>query len=430
MRDVLLALGLLLSPASQLRPAGSPVGPGEICFAAWLGLSVIRNFGRTDLPLSPAALKILAFWLLFAIALSIGTVTAFMTGMHNEASMLKHDIQAYILVAGISLLCVLEPGAALRLRRVAWLFASLGSTILLLQLTQAWGLLNYPQVEPYYWDRFRGWSENPNQLALVCIVVTLVSLHLAETAVTSRERAMAFACTILPVSVGLLTKSDTFMLILVTACPILLVLKIRKWAQSDKLHLGFRPAVAWICVMAVPAILVVAAPVAYVAAGYTQNLEREITENNRDALERDAPERLRLWKEAIDIGIATSMLGLGPGPHLVRREVASVDPNDIRPYVRHPSEDPAADFESHNTILDLFTQGGLIAVLSFGWLSAVTMFSTLRTKLDSLTVLLCALAIFGIFHHIVRHPLLWFVIAFSLVASASMNRPAPVENRS
>ena len=430
MRDILLALGLLLSPASQLRPAGSPVGPGEICFAAWLGLSVIRNFGRTDLPLSPAFLKILAFWLLFAVALGVGTITAFVTGMHNEPSMLRHDIQAYILVAGISLLCVLEPESALRLRRIAWLLASLGSAILLLQLTQAWGLLNYPRVEPYYWDRFRGWSENPNQLALLCIVMALVSLHLAETAATSRERAKAIACTILPVSVGLLTKSDTFMLILVTACPILLVLKIRKWAQPDALRLGLRPAVAWICVMAVPAILVLAAPAAYVAAGYTQSLEREITRNNRDALERDAPERLRLWKEAIDVGIATGMLGLGPGPHLVRREVASVDPDDIRPYVRHPSEDPAADFESHNTILDLFTQGGLIAVLSFGWLSALTLLSTLRTRLDSLTALLCALAIFGMFHHIVRHPLLWFVIAFCLVASASLSRPAPVESRS
>jgi hypothetical protein len=40
-------------------------------------------------------------------------------------------------------------------------------------------------------------------------------------------------------------------------------------------------------------------------------------------------------------------------------------------------------------------------------------------RLDGLTVLLCGLTIFSIFHLIVRHPSFWFAIAICLVAAES-----------
>lgn len=423
-RDVLLAFGLLLSPASQMRPAGSAVGPGEACFAVWLALAIIRNFGRTDLSLTLAPYRIVIFWLLFAAALSIGTLTAFVLGMHNDPSLFMHDIKAYILVAGISLFCVLEPMAAARLKRVAWLVATLGSALLALQLAQAWGVLYLPRFDPWYWDRLRGWSENPNQLALVCIVIGFVSLHLAETATRHSERIVALACTILPFFVGLLTRSDSFLLVLAIACPVLALLKIRKWIQLNETRPGVRQAFAWMGVLCAPLLLILAAPIAYVTAGSSESLERQLSQNNSDAIERDAPERFELWMQAVDVGMASGMLGLGPGPHLIRVKPASVTPGDVPADDKHPSEDPTPNFESHNTILDLFTQGGLIAVISFGWLGVSTLLMTVRAKRDSLAVLLCGLAVFSAFHLIVRHPLLWFVIALCLVAAASNRRPS------
>jgi O-antigen ligase len=75
------------------------------------------------------------------------------------------------------------------------------------------------------------------------------------------------------------------------------------------------------------------------------------------------------------------------------------------------------NFEAHNTLLDILTQGGLLAVVSLVWLVGATFLLTYRTRLDGLTVLLCGLTIFSIFHLIVRHPAFWFAIAICLVAA-------------
>src|SRR5260370_1116972 len=114
--DLILVLGILLSTASQLRPAGAPIGPGEVCFVIWIAL----------------------------------------------------------------MLC-------------------------------------------------RGLSENPTQLAILCAVLGLLCLHLADVAASASERIAAIAAAVLPIYVGRLTKSDTFALVLVAAGPIFFALKMRAW---------------------------------------------------------------------------------------------------------------------------------------------------------------------------------------------------------
>lgn len=430
-KDVLLALGLVLSPASQLRLGGGAIGPGELCFALWLVLAAIQYFGRTDLPLTSAPARMLRFWLLFAAALSIGALTTYALGIRNDPALFKHDIQAYILVAGISLFCVLDPQASIRLNKVAWLVAVLGSTFLALQLGHAWGFVGIAQIDPWYWNRFRGWSENPNQLALMCIVVLFISVHLAETAARPGITAAALACSISPLLAGLATKSDSFLLVMAIACPAYVILNVGRWLGITATVPGVRWAIAWFCVLSIPVVLMLAAPAAYVAAANSDSLERQFTESIHDAIERDAPERFKLWTQAIDIGMSSGMLGLGPGPHLIRTKPARVNHVNTRAGTRHPSEHPLPDFETHNTVLDLFTQGGVLAVASFGWLCIATFLITIRAQLNSLAALLCGLAVFGTFHLIVRHPLLWFVIALCLVTATQCSRlPSHAENRS
>ncbi len=426
-RDILLALGLILSPASQLRPEGGSVGPGELCFALWLVLAVIRNFGRSDLPLTSASSRILAFWLLFAVALSIGALTALLMSVRNDPTLVMHDIKAYILVAGISVFCVLEPMAGARLRRVAWLLATFGAAFLVLQLAHAVEMISIARLDPWYWDRMRGWSENPNQLALVCIVIGFVSLHLCETSRQAGKRLIALSYAILAFSAGLMTKSDSFLLVLAIAFPVFAALKLASWIRLNERRPNMRPAFAWLVVLALPTLLTLTAPMSYLAADWAQGLRRDFSQNNHDAIERDIPNRLALWKQAVERGIETNMLGLGPGPHLVRTETASISLDYGHAYERHPSEDPAPNFESHNMVLDLFIQGGLIAVLVFAWLCVSTFLMTVRENFISLAVLLCGLGVFSVFHFIMRHPLLWFVIALCLVTATSARHTTRLE---
>ena len=104
------------------------------------------------------------------------------------------------------------------------------------------------------------------------------------------------------------------------------------------------------------------------------------------------------------------------------RRDSTNDPN----HVGHPQFGFIPNFEAHDTFLDLFTHGGLIAVLSLSWLVATALIVTNRAELDGLTTLLCGLAIFSIFHLIVRHPIFWFAVSLCLVAAANPLRAPPL----
>jgi hypothetical protein len=328
-RDLLLVLGILLSTASQLRPAG------EICLVIWIGLMLGREAARLGPQFTPALSRLVIFWLLFAVAQGIGTLTGFAIGDVHDQSLFMHDAMAYPLLAIISMLCVVGTDAGPRLHRVAWLLVTVGSATLALQVVQAWGWIGMGSIDPWYWDRMRGWSENPNQLAILCAVLGLLSLHLAVDA---------------------------------------------------------------------------------------QGIIDDMAKGNQQDTTKTAEIRLHAWRQAIDRGIESGLLGLGPGPHLpippwilAGRQDSSGEPK----YLEHPKVNGTPNFEAHNTLLDILTQGGLMAVLSLVWLVAAAFLLTYRTRLDGLTVLLCGLTIFSIFHLIVRHPSFWFAIAICLVAAES-----------
>jgi hypothetical protein len=430
-RDVMLAFGLLLSTASQLRLAGAVVGPGEVCIVIWLVLMLNREMFRFGPALTPALSRLLMFWTFFAIAQAIGTLTGFAIGDVHDRGLFLHDVMIYLLLAIVSCLSVVEPGAGARLRRVARLLVTLGSISLGLQLANAWDVFAMPQMDPWYWDRLRGWSENPNQLALFCLVIGLLALHLADATARFGERSAAIACAALAIYVGRLTKSDTFNLVLLAAGPIFIALKLRSWVLSPGWTLTFRSASAWIVVLALPIFIISVTPAGYAIAVKADDVAKMVSKDSGQSSVDEALLRLTSWKGAVDRGIESGMLGLGPGPHLeipavivAARKSTKGEPK----YVEHPALDSGPNFEAHNTLLDLFTQGGVIAVAGLVWLVSTALAITFRARLDGLTTLLCGLAAFSISHFILRHPLFWFAIAFCLVAGAEEPRASAVRN--
>ncbi len=419
-RDLLLVFGLLLSTASQLRPLGAPIGPGELCLVIWIALMLGRETISRGPQFTPALSRLVLFWLLFAVAQSIGTLAGFATGDAHDSYLFMHDVMAYPLLAAISTLSVVGPGAGPRLHRVAWFLVTLGSATLALQVVQAWEWVSFGSIDPWYWERMRGWSDNPNQLAFLCAMLGLLSLHLADVAASASARIAAIAAAVLPVYVGRLTKSDTFGLVLLAAGPIFIALKLRTWLLSQRPMLTVRSASAWIAILALPLLLVSAAPFGYSLAVEAQELVKEMAKGNQQDTEQTAQLRFLAWWQAIDRGLDSGMLGLGPGPHLPIPDLLLAgrqDPTGEPKYIEHPEVNGTLNFEAHNTLLDIFTQGGLMAVLSLVWLIAATFLLTYRTRLDGLTTLLCGLTIFSIFHLIVRHPIFWFAIAICLVAA-------------
>ncbi len=112
--DVLLTLGLLLSTASQLRPDNAPVGPGEICLAVWVLLMLFREVGRLGPALTAPLSRLLIFWLVFAVAQCVGTMTGFAMGDRHDSGLFMHDVLAYPF-PGPVLACSESPGCWRRL---------------------------------------------------------------------------------------------------------------------------------------------------------------------------------------------------------------------------------------------------------------------------------------------------------------------------
>jgi len=428
--DVLLTLGLLLSTASQLRPDGAPVGPGEICLAVWVLLMLFREVGRLGPTLTPPLSRLLIFWLVFAVAQCVGTMAAFAIGGRHDSSLFMHDVLAYPLLAAVSCLSV----AGSRLHRVAWLLATLGAAWLALQVALGWGLVDLGDFDTWEWERFRGLSDNANQLALFCAVLSLLSLYLAEVARGLGERIAAVTCMVVAIVVGRLTKSDAFLLVLIAGGPIFVALKLGRWLMSRERQMTLRSASAWIFVLALPLVAAYVVPLGASAATELDDFIKGMTKGGGG---RDTEEvtrlRIHIWNEAMRRGVESGMLGLGPGPHLeippsivAGRRDSTNDPK----HVEHPEFGFVPNFEAHNTFLDLFIQGGLIAVLSLGWLVATALVGTHRSELDGLTTLLCGLAMFSIFHLIVRHPIFWFAISLCLVAVADPRRAPTIRARS
>lgn len=423
--DLLLASGLLLSTASQLRPTSLPLGPGEILILAWVFLATGRELARLGPPMTPPLTILLVFWAAFAVAQSLGTMTGYLIGDVHDRGLLLHNVMAYTLLTIVSCLIVVGPGAGPRLHRLTWMVVSLGAVFLLLQATHGYGVIDIPAVDPWYWNtRFRGWSTNANQLALLCAVLTLLSLHLAEVATRTGERIGAIACCGVAIWVGRLTLSDSFALVLVCSVPIFVVLKLRTWVGEAKP--SFRPALAWLVILALPAAVMATVPLVNMIKAEARDVAREMARGEEADTERSASLRFTIWGAAIERGLESGLMGLGPAPHIASPfpVVLGSRSAEALKYSDQPQPGFLPNFEAHNTLLDLFTQSGLPGILSVVGLGAVLLAGTWAARLDGLTTLILGLAIFSVFHFIIRHPIFWFAVAVCLVAGDAARHKA------
>lgn len=423
--DTLLAFGLVLTPSSQLRISGIPIGPGEICLLVWIVLMLGRTAVQRGPVATPALSRMLIFWLLFAVALCVGTITGFALDDPHDPVWFLHDAIAYPFLAAVSCMSVVGPGVEDRFRRVGWLLVIMGTGSLAVQLAHGWGYVGVPNTAPWYWNRFRGWSANPEQLGLLCVALALLALHLADTASRQRDRLVAIACMILPIYVGRFSHTDTLTIVLLIAAPTFVVLKLATWLHSSERKMPLRSAAAWIAILFLPLLLASIVPLLPLSAGRTTALSDSILKDHGRNAARETELRLQLWSEAWRRGVESGMLGLGPGPHLnipssllAARALETRAPKEIV----HPAINGTPNFEAHNTPLGIFTQGGLLAILSFLWLVGTAFVTAYRARYAGLATLIAGLFLFGMAGVIDRQPIVWFAIASGLVAGAKTNR--------
>lgn len=404
-RDALLALGVVMAGATQLSLPGSTFGYGELLLALWIMLSMGRILAGGRTVLTPALTELAGFWLVMAVALAFGTIVAYFTSILYLTG-LVHDTEAYLLLVCITCLAAAEPNADYHLRRSAWWVIAIANATLAIQVAQGWGWLSGANIELWYWDRFRGWSENPNQLALYCAIFGTLALHLATTTSNRWTKFLAIASVFFTFYVGRLTKSDAYLYTSILTCLTFLGLGIRTWIKTagNKVSLS-RQAILLLLIGSIP-MAVSITPYVLSEASTLENFAKSLTKDNGgEATAETAELRLYLWDAALEKGVQSGSMGLGPGPHVNRP-----------PTWERQFDFLTRPFEAHSTVLDLYTQGGAISVLALAWIVGTAVMSAWRAKLDALVALMVSIVIFSIPHLIIRHPIVWFALTLCLVA--------------
>ena len=400
--DGLLASGLVLATATQLRFGETPFGPGELCLAVWLGLFLCVRPWRPA-PTSNAALtRIAAFWLILIFAESVGAIVGFATEPFYDTTKILHDVIAYLFLSCVACTMALDLASEHRRRRVTWLVVLFGAASLSVQVAHGYGLIGLPiPVEPWFYDRLAGWSQDANQLGLVSALLAVIAIHVAAAASALVKMMAAAACAVVAVSVGVLTRSDSFTVGLLAAGVVFLTIKSSLWLATFKQGVTLPATLVSLALLGLPIVTVGALPLAPAAVDRLEAKSGALyNEDDQGNL------RFQLWAEAYDKGMGAAMLGLGPGPHLTK----------TKSWKRAPPN----KFEAHNTPLDLFVQGGLLALLDIAMLYASLLLATMKAKLPTLAALSCAFIVFSMFHFIIRHPIFWFGVVLCFLEAASV----------
>ena len=403
----LLILGLIGTSAPQLRLDPLPLGPGEIALFIWMGLSaalIASRFGRRW-PIPEGFRAIGLFWFVAIPAVCLGFLMSGTMGP-PENSGAGRDLVAlgFVAVFALTLSMVLPSAEASRnlLRRFCFTTAFCLLALLIVALT----LRRVGPFELWFQQvRFIGLTTNPNQLALFVATAPLVLAQLRQEDRSGNRKRYALAMGAI-VIVGVATLSDALLLSWAATGAVAMVIA---WART--VRYGHRKtAVIYALVVLLPLALVVLALVSGEQL-YTKLEERMLDEMNVGA---QASVRTTLWTHGMEAVARSPFVGWGSGAH-------------------SGLSGPFQATESHNTYVDWMTVSGVIGVAALLGLLGAALVSCLRARKPYLALAVLALALFSLFHYVLRQPVFWFSLVTILAwtsgrgdaAGAPRPRPEP-----
>jgi O-Antigen ligase len=404
--NVLLAFALVMTSATQLDLPGVDMTVGELALLAWVFLMLMKLLASGSYLPGPAFNQLGKFWIVFAAMLSVGFVHKYLVRLIDTSSV-SHDAVAYVLLASLTCLSAGQYRAKENLTATLGYLVLFADVACLIQIALSFNFVNLPGVDPFYWGRLRGWSQNPNQTGLYCALFGPMAIHLITTTNRRWIKMAALAGIVLPAYVGIMSQSDTYILASGVTLAMFFTLTTVKWlAAGDQSKLNTISALAVLLVMTCGFLLV-----PMVTSNYDSSLDGARSLSKDQSLVRStesAARRIDLWKEAVDQGVGVALFGLGPGAHLETR------PDNDPSYVGGP-------YEAHNTYLDLYLQGGIVAVGLLLWIGFKVISTCWRSQRYALLCLVVTIALFGIPHLVIRHPIVWFSIVLAMVLGAIPN---------
>ena len=374
-------LGILsgLATATQLRSAGA-AGPFDLAIILYSAIVLLRNRPR----LAAVQTRVGLFLTLFVLLGGVGGLVSVFVGQ-GSLSKVAFGLLPYLFALVSLEMASSQATPSLYLRR--WLFLHgvvvLGTQLGLLAAYHV-GMDNVGSIVLYIGERgrtvrFLGWTNNPNQLAMVS---TLATCALVLSARRPHVRALAFVAGL---TLGAATGSDGFRVGLGVGFVALAVVVLSGRATV-------RPLVRILMWTGAAGLAVV------VALSYSSIIDSiSTTADDGD----QAEERFVLWASCFPTIEASPLVGMGPGSHgSLRGEPRSC----------------------HNTYVEGATFAGLPVMLFLAWtLAHLFRLQVQRGELLGLTLLVLG-AVQMVFSFFFRYPQLWMLFLGLEVGARAIER--------
>lgn len=392
MSAILLAFAFAVAPMTATRNEAA-FGPTDIILAIASVVSVVRAaLVRARSAGTPAAadavfrggdaaLPVVWVWfamlgiMLISTLLDWPMVTAF--DPQPMLTFLTYTVSAALMFA------LYVEGAGGRLR--TFLVASIVIAFVIEVIYLAGYLAGF---EPFFfYFRFVGLSENPNQTALHMLsFLVLAVMTLAKVPDLSRTiRALGMAVVLLALAIGLLSDSDAF-----TIASAVTVVGLGAYL----LVAVFRSRSMWagaIIFFGLPALGCLAVIYSDEVHGVYSAIQNELEYGNQDL------DRISLWVHGIDAWLRRPWLGNGIGAWS-----GISTPFEAR--------------EAHNTFIDWLTVAGIVGLLAYLAFLASQFRRPIQRYVASYFALLSVLT-FSMFHYTFRQPSFWLCfVAIQLVS--------------
>lgn len=375
------AIGVVLTGATQLRLPGTPVGPGEVVLALWMAFFGFCLLRGVRFQYSSAFRVFLAFWLLAALLMALGSLVALhINGLADDSA--GHDLLSFIFISIFTVMLGIQLGEDdyyLTLARAT--FLAIGAAAFVLLVAMAVTSSIGPVSLWYYEQRFRGWSHNPNQLANFMLPMPFLGWYLLRRT-RGLGRKLVYALGILVSAVvGVATESDALR---VGWAGALAAIAAVVWYRTV---VRGRGKFLYITHLLLPLVAIA------LAVGAGPEILDRAEEVARQLYEKEGQGSIRftVWGHGIDALLLSPIVGLGPGAHAGHHQALE-------------------GMEAHNTFIDWGTSTGLLGTVLLVALLIWCIWRTLRAgELELLGVAL-VIIIDSLFAYSLRGPIYWILL--------------------
>jgi hypothetical protein len=400
------ALGVTLTSATQLRMAG-PLGPGEALLALWMAVFGFLLLRGMRFSYSNAFRPFAVFWALSAALLLFGSLVAIAL-QKQDVETAQHDALAFTFVGALSCMLAIRVGDASNEQYYLSLARTLFLTVSAMGLFLLTASLVTSQLGPInLWygggARFRGWSHNPNQLAMFMEPMPFLGLYLLKQAQTFGRKLAYASGMVVCVWVGLGTDSDGLKVAwlgAIGAAGVLFWSRLIVKGRGKFLHMAISCFVVPVVALAM-------------ALGLGSEIVREVKESMDQTYAKGGRGEIGMavLRHGLEAMSYSPLVGLGPGAY-------------------SGEERPFQAFEAHNTIVDWGMSTGMLGIALYLALLFWCAVGTIRSGSPWLLGALLTMVADSVFGYSLRHPFFWLMLVLVLTLSertaeqmASSGRP-------